>query len=165
MIKDLHKTEYGVEGKAPFKLFDCEIDVMIDDDCTVEYAEKCVEAMNDLPEDAVAIICKAAKKYCMWFIEEVGECINDELTVPIYADTPAREILNNITPSMLIVETPKDSSIGYHIECGCDWEIEHGLEITIKDNKVLYVGDFGDNGAWDKYPENNEWNFVNLIRR
>lgn len=163
MIKNLHKTEFGIEGKVPFKLFGCEIDVMIDDDVPVEYAEKCAEAMNDLPKDTVEIICEAAKKYCMWFINETGEEINDEMTVPIYDGTPAGEILNNITPSMLIVDAPKDNSIGYHIECGCDWEIEHGLEITIKDNKVLYVGDFGDHRAWYKYPEDDEWNFVNLV--
>lgn len=62
----------------------------------------------------------------------IEDGFEEDIVVP--EDVNGREILSYITPSVLIIE--------FHVECECDWEEEHGLEITIKDNKLVYVGSF-----------------------
>ena len=67
--------------------------------------------------------------------------LEEEIDVP--EGVAGREILSYITPSVLIIDDNCDENmIEFHVECGCDWECEHGLEITIKDNKILYVGSY-----------------------
>ncbi len=166
MIENLHEDELFIEGTVKSGLFGHEMRVLIDRSASVEYAEKCVQAMNSLPEETIDTICEAAKKYCLWIVEEIGSSWDDEwynMKVPIYEDTPAREILKNVFLDELIVEKPEDSSIGYCLGEGCGWEPEHGIEIVIKDNKVLYVGAFGGYSPWSDFPEDAEYNFVNLI--
>ncbi len=168
MITDIKKDEYGIEGKVKFNLFDAEIDVFMDDDVSIEYAEKCAEHMNNLSDDMIEKICESAKRYCLFMIEEwdlVGEWeeISEDMTIEVSEDTPARELLKAIYPTVLIIDSPEDTCCGYHIECACDWEPEHGLEITIRDDKVVYIGHFTDSSPWQEYDENNECNFVNSI--
>ena len=74
----LKKTEYGREGIVPCKcrLTGEEIDVCTDEDVTDDYAEKCIESLNNLSDDIIEEICIAAKKYCMKMkelYEEAGE--------------------------------------------------------------------------------------------
>ena len=54
------------EGKVYCKLWDREIEIAIYDEAvTLEYAEKCAEAMNAMSEELVDAICKAAKRYLL----------------------------------------------------------------------------------------------------
>ncbi|MDE6591883.1 MAG: hypothetical protein K2K57_02315 [Oscillospiraceae bacterium] len=163
MIENLHEDERCIEGTVRSDIFDREMSVMICDGAPVEYAEKCARAMNSLSDETLDIICRAAKKYCLW-MASFGS-LDDEwydMKVPIYEDTPAREILKNVCLD-LVVEKPEDNSIGYCLSGSCGWEPEHGIEIEIKDNKVLYVGAYEGHSAWDDFPKDDEYNFVNLI--
>lgn len=49
LIHDLQKTEYGVEGKMYWKLFDREIGVLIND-ADEDYAQRCADYLDNLPE-------------------------------------------------------------------------------------------------------------------
>ena len=125
MITDIQEKQLGKdsvyrEGKLYCKLWDKEISVMLfDEDVTIEYAEKCAEAVNSMPPELVNAICIAAKKYCIEFCEE----ISDEWG--------------------MVVESPQDPTrIGYQLECNCDWEEEHGMEIDILDNKLVYLSSY-----------------------
>lgn len=168
MIENLHEDEYCIEGTVRSGIFDREMSVSIYDGTPVEYAEKCVQAMNSLSEETLDIICRAAKKYCLWMAAleaETGGSLDDEyynMTVPIYEDTPAREILKNVFLD-LVVDKPEDNSIGYCLGGSCGWEPEHGIEIVIKDNRVLYVGANECHTAWSEFPKDDEDNFVNQI--
>lgn len=56
-------------------------------------------------------------------------------------------VLEHIHIGSVIVEKEcRTDRIEFHVEGECDWEPEHGLEITISDNRILYVGPFEDNG-------------------
>lgn len=165
MITNIHKDEYGVEGRTRWALFNKEIDVAIGDDVDVAYAEKCAEALNGLSEETVNAIWEAAKKYCLYFIELCGGEWDEwnEMSFRVTKKTPAEKIKSEIFPICLIVDEPEDERIGFDIECNCSWEAEHGLEITILDGKLVYLGAFEDQGAWGNFPLDNEWNFVNNI--
>ncbi len=165
MITDIEEGEYGLEGFTYWELFDEKIDVTINEDVDIAYAEKCAEALNNLSVETVNAIWEAAKRYCLYFMDLVGTDGDDfeEMSIKVTENTPAEKIKSEISPSVFIVDKPKDERIGFHLECNCSWEIEHGLEITILDGKLVYLGAFEDCGAWDKFDPDDEWNFVNAL--
>lgn len=60
-------------GRVYCRLWDKEIDIDLYDDVPLEYAHKCAEAMNSMPDDLIDKICRAAKKYCLDFLDTAAE--------------------------------------------------------------------------------------------
>lgn len=136
---------------------------MIDEEVSIEYAQKCAEHFNNLSSEMVETICRGAKAYCLDFMEIASGDWDEELTIPVTAETPAMEMLKCFSPTLLIIEEPDDENrIGYQLECSCDWEIEHGMEIDILENKVVYLSSFNDYSPWLEY-DNGEYNYINQI--
>ena len=164
-IKDIEEGEYGLEGLTRWELFGEEIEVNIDKGVDPAYAEKCAEALNALSEETIRAIWEAAKKYCLYFTELCGDDWNswNKMSFEVTEETPAEKLKSEIFPRGLIVNRPKDERIGFHLECNCSWEPEHGLEITILDGKLVYLGAYDGNGAWDNFDPDDEWNFVNNV--
>lgn len=163
MITNIHEGEYETEGNVRWELFDKELEVMIDNDTDIEYAEKCAEALNSLSEDTLKAIYEAAKRYCLHFKDICGDEWDDwnEMSFKITKNTPAEKLKSEICPTVLIVDKPEDERIGFHLECNCSWEPEHGMEITILDGKLVYLGAFESRRAWSRFDPDDEWNFVN----
>ena len=114
------------------------MEVTISSEAKLAYAERCAEYFGNMPEEVVDRLCK----YCIRYCEEMRQ-LYDEEEIDVPEGIAGREILSYITPSVLIIDEKCDENmIEFHVECGCDWECEHGLEITIKDNKILYVGSY-----------------------
>ena len=165
MIKDLQVKQLGkvdtyIEGKVYCKLSDTEIDVDLYDDAPIEYAEKCAVAMNAMSDELIDAICRAAKKYCIEFLDAVGGAeLNDiDLTLPVDENTPPAEMLKCFEIGSLIVDVPQDPSrIGYQLSGNCDWEEEHGIEIVVLDGRLIYLGEFSGVSPWD-YPIEESWN-------
>lgn len=152
-----------LEGFLKWELFDRVLDVTIDKGVPLEYAEKCAEALNSLSEETVKDIYEAAKRYCLFFIDLCGDAWDYDdydMQIRVTKDTPAEDMRSEIRPNVFIVDTPKDERIGFHIECDCSWEPEHGLEITILDGKLVYLGGFEDSSPWANYAKDDEWNFA-----
>lgn len=144
-IQNLKSTKYGIEGTMECPLFQTEMDVAIDNEEDVEYAQKCADYLCNMPQDTLLRLCQYIIRYC----EDYREFFDDEVQIPVHVE--GVQIIEYFVPSVLIVEKPDDPSIiGFHVECGCDWEVEHGLEFTIKDNKILYTGPFDAMPAWDQ---------------
>lgn len=163
MITDIKKGEFGIEGKIYSKVFNTEMEVMIDDNVSIEYAQKCAEHFNTLNRNIVETICKASKAYCLWFIKVADGDWENDLSVMVNSDTPPEKMLECFSPTVLIIEEPEDENrIGYKLECSCDWEIEHGMEIDIIDNKVVYLSSYNDYSPWLEY-DNSKYNFLNQI--
>lgn len=159
-VKTLGKADTYIEGKVYCKLSDTEIDVDLYGDVPIEYAEKCAEAMNSMSEDLVDAICCAAKQYCLEYLDAVGGAELNEinLTIPVNENTPPREMLKCFDISALIIDVPKDPSrTGYQLSGNCDWEEEHGIEIVILDDRLVYLGEFTDESPWTDHSEES-WN-------
>ncbi|MBQ6293938.1 MAG: hypothetical protein IJK77_08730 [Lachnospiraceae bacterium] len=155
-VKPFGKNGTYIAGKAYCRLWDKEIDVDLYDDASIEYAEKCVEAMNSMSDDLIDANCRAAKKYCIEFLDDIGGASENDidLTVLIDENTPPRELLKCFEIGSLSVETPKDPSrIGYQLSGNCDWEEEHGIEIDILDGKLVYLGEFAGESPWTDHKE------------
>lgn len=163
MITDIRKGEFGIEGKLYSKVFNTEMEVMIDEEVSIEYAQKCAEHFNNLSSEMIETICRGAKAYCLDFMEIASGDWDEELTIPVTSETPPLEMLKCFSPTLLIIEEPDDESkIGYQLECNCDWEIEHGMEIDILDNKVMYLSSFNAYSPWLEY-DTDESNYINQI--
>lgn len=155
MITNIIKTEYGLEGKVQFKLFNKIIDVLMPENIDMKYANLCVESLNNLDEKVINSLCQYSIDYCNDFCSEVGE--------KTYEFNLLKDVLNYITPICLIVSSPKDKNkIAFHLELNCAWEVEHGLEWTICDGKILYVGSFESEDGWEEisYYKELNWNYV-----
>lgn len=163
MITDITKGAYGIEGKLYSEIFGSDIDVSIDEEVSIEYAEKCAEHFNSLSSELVENICRGAKAYCLDFMELAGGDWDEELTILVNSETPVLDMLKCFRPQMLIIKKSDDENrIGYQLECSCDWEIEHGMEIDILDNKVVYLSSFNDYSPWREYNK-SKWNYINQI--
>ena len=159
-IKPLGKDSTYISGRAWCRLCGNEIDVDLYDNVPLAYAAKCVEEMNSMPDELVDAICRAAKKYCLEFLDDIGGAdLNDiRLTIPVDENTPPSEMLKCFEIGGMAVEIPEDPSrIAYQLSGNCDWEEEHGIEIDILDGRLVYLGEFAGESPWDDHSEES-WN-------
>lgn len=126
------------EGKAHLDLFDTDIDVFIHNGVDEQYAESCIEHINNLSPSLKNYLTERLYKYYD-FIRR--EC--DDVEDILFDD-----VLKYVYPLNISIEKPEEPLIAYSIECGCDWEEEHGAEIIIKGDELLYVGEFAGLGPW-----------------
>jgi len=155
-IKDVKKEKHFFEGKAFFNLFGVDIGVLIDlGSADFDYAEKCVAALNNMSEETIDKLCEYSILYCEIFCDKAGEAPPQIVS--------KRDILRHIHPGSLHVNIPEDGSIVISLQMACDWEVEHGLEWLIKDDKILYVGDCcGETPYESEAYYHTSWNYANL---
>jgi len=82
-----------------------------------------------------------------------------EMGVSLPEGISGREILRYVWLGAVFVPYPEGDAVGYQVSLGCKWEREHGLEWTIKDDEVLYVGPNYLISPWGKKCE-KEWNYA-----
>lgn len=158
MIRDLEKNEFNqTEGIIDFPLFNLEIQITIDEGVPLEYAKQCVSYLQNLDDSVIDKLCEGSIRYC----ESMREYFADE-GIDIPKDVKGREILRYIRPNVLLIDPPEDDTIAFHIEGNCDWEPEHGIEGSIRNGKVLYVGAFNDESPWrsEEYFAKASWNYA-----
>ena len=126
------------EGRAHLDLFDTDIDVFIHNGVDEQYAESCIEHINNLSPSLKNYLTERLYKYYDFIRRECGDV----------EDILFDDILKHVYPLNISIEKPEEPLIAYSIECGCDWEEEHGTEIIIKGDELLYVGEFVGLGAW-----------------
>lgn len=165
MINNIHEEEYvGYEGTTFLENWDRDVNVTFPSEDKVEYAEKCVKFFQNMGDDFKKRFSRYAYRYFKEMVEEVGEeCLEDDMPI----DVKEEDILEYVYPNVIIIdEKCRDDRLEFHVECNCDWEIEHGLEITVSDGKILYVGGFDDMPPFDTerleyagfYDENEDMN-------
>lgn len=163
MITDIFDNSYGFEGKFYSEIFKTDMTIMIDYKVYLDYVQQCVNEFNSLDSELLETICRGAKAYCLDFLEEAGGDVYGKMKISVTPETPPLEMLKCFKPTVLIVKKPKDeNSIGYQLECRSDWDTEHGMEIDILDNKVVFLGAFHGYSPWREYND-CEWNYVNQI--
>ena len=133
-------------GKVFSTLFDREIDVVLHgmDEDYLRYVDNCASYFNSMPQELLALLKKYSFRYC----EDMRDFFD-----PAFPDVPENvseeTVLDYARVNCLIIEKPKDRNvIGFGVEFSCDWEREHGMEWTIRGDRVLYVGDFMGISPW-----------------
>ena len=58
----------------------------------------------------------------------------------------------------LVIDVPQDpSEIGYSLSGNCDWEEEHGKEIAVLDDRLVYLGEYCGVSVWEDHSA-EAWN-------
>lgn len=156
IIKNIEQAdEMFQKGSLYVPMFGRDIEVWIENEAEMDYAERCAEHLTALSDEMIDTICEKSVIYYQFMLEEWGDFeevsggILNEIRNTIPEDAEGRDILKYITSPSLYILSPESDDIGYSIECGCVWEPEHGLEIIIRNNTVLYVGPAEGLGAWE----------------
>jgi hypothetical protein len=111
-------------------------------DMSLEEAETYIaNSLNNLPEETIDEICEKA---CAWKNDKMS---SDSMPYPDgLAEARGREILRFIEAgNVVIYKNPHDGNdtvFGAVIGGGVAWDDENGMEIIIKGDKVLEVGEF-----------------------
>lgn len=162
MIKNKQYDEDGaLEASFDCKYTDDEMGLLVNPDVDEKYVEKCIEHFNNLSDQLLDEICDALGSYYEDVRDEAEEVFGD-LRMP--EEVEGRDILNYCSPSSLIVEKPDSYDIiGYSVEGSCDWEPEHGFQIIIRNDKLIYVSSFDGTVIWgDDDWYDREWNYADF---
>lgn len=110
-IRNLHKSNLFNEGIAFFPLFGTDIEVYVDFDAPLHYADKCVEHLENLSDGMIDALCKGSVDYCESFRD-----LFDELEIDIPEGIEGRDILPYIEPKAMIIENPLGDEPAFHME-------------------------------------------------
>jgi len=163
MLENLKKSEEkwcDYEGTFELPLLGGEMFVQVLKDVELEYAEKCASYLQNLPEHVLNDLCSFAISYC----EDNRKHFLDE-GIEIPEEINGLEILSYIHLGDMMISQPKnDKIIAFSMTLNCDWEDEHGMEVIVRNDEILYVGGF--NGGYDIWGDKDhfdtEWNFAEL---
>ncbi|MDE5569445.1 MAG: hypothetical protein K2I82_02185 [Ruminococcus sp.] len=129
MIKNIEKIapdEEILEGTFKSNFFrsdiDDELSVCIRNSEIIDYAEKCIEHFNSLPDDVIDKICEGIIESC----EEEYELEN------------VRDILEYCWFTSMAVDVPENDGISYVIDGEGEWGEVVGF--VIKNGSLAYVG-------------------------
>lgn len=132
-----------VAAKVQCKLFNCEIDLLVKAGNT-EYAEKCLDYFNNLPDEIIDKLKFYSLRYCEDFRQFFD---NDAPEVP--KNVSEESIFNYVKPRIMVVQEPKNAEkLAFGVELRCEWEREHGMEWVFNDGELLYVGDYVGLSPW-----------------
>ena len=136
MINWINQQDESWEGvfKSIFFLNDenqQDLSIYIENSSIADYAEKCVESLNSLPETIINKICKKIIKCA----KKGG--ISEDFKLPKLEK--ATDILKYCWFTTVYVSIPKsESSISYIVEGEGEWGEVIGF--VIKNNRLIYVG-------------------------
>ena len=136
-----------------------------------EYVERCIEFFQTLNEAEIRALTEGAIQYC----NEMRELYSfEEANIDIPESITGKEILEYIYPCTMYIGTDMDTPIGgdadmykggeekgdpekieFIVECDCEWEEEHGLEIVVIDNRIVHIGSYEGDLEKYRYKNNN----------
>ena len=157
LIKDIQEMDSCfLAGRLDVPLFGTEIEVEIERDPAVDpaYAEKCAEHLVNLSDEMIDELCEKAVRYCNFMRAQWGDFsdiypdVAEDIDTNIPEDISGRDILRYIFKPVLFISEPEGEGIGYSVEAQCVWEPEHGIDMIIRDDRVLYAASPEGLGAW-----------------
>lgn len=163
MFTDIKKDDFGIECKANLDIFETDCKVIIDIDLDIEYAEKCIEMINNLPDKTVDNICRGLRIYCLTRVSQNRDLLS-KLDFDITSKTNLRDILKSVKPLNIFIDAPEDEGLALKLEFECVWE-NGEAEMLFRDNDILYIGSPTELSAWDEYDlfDEDENNFINKL--
>ena len=160
IIKDKKYDEDGaMEAVFDSRHAGGDMELLVSPNVSEEYVEKCVQHFENISEELLDKICAALCRYCEDVRDDAQDVFGD-LGIP--ETVTGREILDYCCPSSLIVDTPpSEEVIGYSVEGGCDWEPEHGFQVIVRGDSLLFVSSFEGRNCWyDDESYHDDWNYA-----
>ena len=155
LIKNLkYSKQFDCQiGCAHLSFFNSDVEVLIEKDVSLEYAEKCIKHINNLNPETIVFLVDRLNKYCNFMLDawsdfDIYDSVVENIKTKMSNMNSASDILQHVKPTMFVVTKPEGSEIAYSLEGECVWEPEHGVDIIIKGNQLLYVGPVQCLGPW-----------------
>ena len=127
--------EGTIEGTFTSKIFPNEdtqeMTVYVSNKSLMDYAEKCINHFNTMPDNMIDEICHGLIES---YQEDYG--VNKDFKLPELENI--RNILNYCQFNTMIVYNMKNDSINYAVSGESDWRKFVGF--VIKDSTIVYVG-------------------------
>ncbi|MCM1063401.1 MAG: hypothetical protein NC420_02835 [Eubacterium sp.] len=170
-LKNVHTNGSGErEGTAFFPYFNREITVICREGVTSEYAEKCLEYLEEVDETLILQICKYAEFYLKDILENtsIGELYYGE-GEPFPHDG-LLGMLQYFRFEILYIEEPpaapgSDNVRALNLYGGCDWQEDEGIQCLVKDGEVIFLGGFGMLSVWRDHSRDHIGNYVLYEKR
>lgn len=170
-LNNIYKNKYNqVEGVVFFPYFNKEIDVVCENGVSSEYAENCLEYLEQVDEALILKICRYAEFFLKDMLENtsVGE-IGEEN--PFKYNT-LLDLLQYFSFETLHIEALPESVADsseinvLNLSGGCDWREDEGLQCLVKNGEVIYFGTYNAYSVWrDSYSQDYIGNYVLYERR
>lgn len=143
-------------GKCFYKLFNTEFDIVTDNDVSQEYVSRCIEHINNADEKFINELCD---KIINWIFGDSFTEIPDEVK------HDKRKILEYVRPTDVYIYVPKNDYVGYVINGECDFEEEHGISWTVRNDEIIFLGCIGDvDSPWSENGE-REYKKLKAVKR
>lgn len=171
-LRNAFKNEFEeMEGTAFFPYFDKEITVICREGVSSEYAEKCLQYLEEVDETLILQICKYAEFYLKDILvnTSIGEYYYDEREPFPHNDLLG--MLQYFSFEIMYIEEPPASIADsreakvFNFYGGCDWQEDEGIQCLVKNGEVIFLGGFGNLSVWHDYSEDYIGNYVLYERR
>lgn len=110
------------------------------------YVKKCIDFFQNMSEEQKDRLAEEATAYYREIQEYSGDT---DSKMP--EELSGREILDWVYPKVMWIgnDEGKEDPVEFIVECDCEWEAEHGMEIVVSDGKIIHVGSYdGDLDYW-----------------
>lgn len=141
------KAEYTYNKEFGFvtRIFDRPISVSALN-VSEEYVKKCISFLQNMSEEQIDCLADDTMAY----YQEIKECSDDkESKIPEMIT--GRQILEWVYPKVMWIgnDEGREGPVEFIVECDCEWETEHGMEIIVFADEVIHVGSYdGDIDYW-----------------
>ena len=141
------KTEYKHDRDYGFvsKVFNRPVSVSASN-VSGDYVKKCIEFFQNMSEAQIDRLVEDT----MTYYREIKECSGD--TGSKMPETlSGREILDWVYPKVMWIgnDEGREGPVEFIVECDCEWEPEHGMEIVAFSEEIIHVGSYdGDLDYW-----------------
>lgn len=121
-------------------IFSRDILINVENSVSMDYVSQCLEHFVSLNDEMIDTICERISAYHQYMLEEWDDEFVEEINQEVPKDIKGKDILAYVIDPEIYIFPPAGKGIGYLIEGQCAWEPEHGIDIILLDDKVIYVG-------------------------
>ena len=140
-IKYKYNKDYGFVSKV----FNRPVSVSASN-VSEAYVKKCIGFFQSFSEEQINRLADEATAY----YREIKECSGDSAS-NMPETLIGRKILDWVYPKVMWIgnDEGREEPIEFIVECDCEWEPEHGMEIVVYDEDIIHVGSYdGDLDYW-----------------
>ncbi len=161
------KDFYGsMEAEIHWSLFNRDV-WAIGRKCGEVYARRCTQHIENLPEEMIAKLQEATLLYLIDFLDEH----EDELELPtgliLDEETDPAEIMHWVRPVLITYDkgvlSDEEAPPAISIKLMFTAVPDEFLEWVIRDNMIVYIGEYDDISPWNDKIMKKKWNYINAI--
>lgn len=147
LIKNIQDMDGYYEGDFYSTLFEADMVVTLEDNTYIDYAEKCIDNFNSIPDSTIKFILEK----CIDFFKDMYEQYSDDYDENCSPENlTADNVLGDYIEGVAInIEKPQNSDISaYQIEFSCPIDCPVCI---IRNNEIVYIGENTDASPWDNF--------------